>query len=449
MRKSLCFSFIVLVLESGVLFAPCADAAVYYVDYETGNDDSSGLSQPSPWKHSPGMAGATGAAASTALQPGDTIYFKKGVVWPASALPLYLRYGGSSGNPITYATTSWGTGNYATFDAQDTDTRCITYYDWNGTQSYLVISGLELKNPASDGGYRRAAELRFGSNKTIQDSKLYGGGVWIVSCSACVLRNNEIDFNSIGAGGERPAIEVSYSPSSGTLVQGNTIYGFNYAAIKTGGNATDRPSNVIVERNYIHSPGAPTTLQAGIIYRDTDNSIFRYNVIDLRSSSGQSSNTRGFTSWDAGGGNAVYNNTIVMNGYGIGIHTTSQNNNSFRNNVIYEADTGIAVGTGAGIDADYNSIYGYNTLYSGNIAWGGNNLTADPLFVGFGNEPYPYFYLQPVSPARDAGDPAAPPGTDFAGTPVPQGGRADIGAFEYITGADTVAPAAPTNLWVQ
>ncbi|HJX18594.1 MAG TPA: right-handed parallel beta-helix repeat-containing protein [Acidiferrobacterales bacterium] len=432
-----------------VLLVPGAEAATYYVDYETGDDGSSGLDRSFPWKHSPGMGGATGTAAATTLQSGDTVYFKKGVVWPASALPLYLRYGGSSGSPITYATTDWGTGNYATFDAQNAVIRCVTFYDWNGAQSYLVLAGLELKNPASDGGYRRAVELRFGSNKTITDSKLYSGGIWVVSCSSCVVKNNDIDFNNIEPAGERPAVEVSYSSSSGTTVQGNTIYGFNYAAIKTGGNATDRPNNVVVERNHIHSPGAPTTLQAGIIFRDTDSSMFRYNVIDLRSSSGQTSNTRGFTSWDAGGGNAIHNNSIVMNHYGIGVHTTAQNNNSVTNNIILDADVGIAVGTGTGTEADYNDIYGHNTLYSGSIAWGGNNITSDPLLVAVGNEPYPYFYPQSASPVRDTGDPATAPGIDFAGASVPQGGRADIGAFEYVASADTLAPAAPSNLTVQ
>src|SRR3972149_8590813 len=120
------------------LFANHALAATYYVDYESGNDNSSGLSQSAPWKRSPGMSGVTGIAAATSLQPGVTVYFKKGIVWPASTLPLTISRNGTSGNPITFSVTNWGTGIYAIFDAEHTGTQAIYSYGY----SYFTIDGI-------------------------------------------------------------------------------------------------------------------------------------------------------------------------------------------------------------------------------------------------------------------------------------------------------------------
>src|SRR5690625_4571505 len=69
----------------------------YYVDYDGGNDEATGLSPDQAWKHSPGDANATGNAATAKLQPGDGIILKGGVTYRGS---ITLRNSGAPGAPI-------------------------------------------------------------------------------------------------------------------------------------------------------------------------------------------------------------------------------------------------------------------------------------------------------------------------------------------------------------
>jgi hypothetical protein len=58
----------------------------------------------------------------------------------------------------------------------------------------------------------------------------------------------------------------------------------------------------------------------------------------------------------------------------------------------------------------------------------GINLSdRDPLFV---DRSIGDFRLTEGSPAIDAGDPAIAPDVDYDGTPRPQGGGVDLGAYE-------------------
>ena len=84
-------------------------AATYYVDFESGSDSNPGTSTGSPWKHAKGDANATGVAASGTLLPGDTVFFKGGVIYRGKINSLAS---GSAANRITYdgAPAGWGTG---------------------------------------------------------------------------------------------------------------------------------------------------------------------------------------------------------------------------------------------------------------------------------------------------------------------------------------------------
>jgi len=101
---------------------------------------------------------------------------------------------------------------------------------------------------------------------------------------------------------------------------------------------------------------------------------------------------------------------------------------------------------------EFRNSKSYRYYWSGNLnidSWpvGSGNLTSNPLFVSAGTN----YNLQSNSPAIDAGDPATSPGIDYAGTIIPQGPRADIGAFEYVSGIppDTIPPSSPTGLMIQ
>lgn len=438
------FFFIFTIIFFGVVFAvSSAEAATYYVDYSAGSDSNAGVSQSAPWKHSPDMSGATGTPAATTLQAGDIVYFKKGVIWPSSALPLTLKKSGSSGNPITFAAKSdWGTGSYAIFDAENIDNYAIDNNSYDVKEQYIVIDGLELKNPVDS-----YASYIKGDYITIKNSKTYSGGIYHNGVGGSV-ENNIVDFNNIAPSTEIPAISSMWS--DGLAIRNNEIKNFNYGAIKTGGGS----QNMIIEKNYIHSPGAPGTIQVGIIYRDTNNSAIRYNIIDLHSVSGG----RGMSSWTGGaayGGNKIYNNTIVMNG-GWGIHMSTSIGNIYRNNIIYNAQTGFYM-AGDNNDIDYNLVYGSSSLYNfagtGNI-WGANNFNYDPKFSSALFSNTNDFKLQSSSSAINTGinydNYHNGVNTDYFGTLVSQGSAPDFGAIEYISGGvtDTTPPTPPTNLTV-
>lgn len=73
--------------------------------------------------------------------------------------------------------------------------------------------------------------------------------------------------------------------------------------------------------------------------------------------------------------------------------------------------------------------YNYNLVVPDQGALGGaGNISGDPRFVDPANDNY---RLQLGSPAIDAADPTAVDDHDLDNAPRPQGGRADIGAYEF------------------
>ncbi len=106
LNKLSCSCFAALVVS--LLGAPSnTEAAQYFVDYAEGNDSKSGTSETEAWKHAPGDSQAGGRAASTALEPGDVVQFRGGVIYRGEIkIP-------ASGNPderIVYRGTGWGEG---------------------------------------------------------------------------------------------------------------------------------------------------------------------------------------------------------------------------------------------------------------------------------------------------------------------------------------------------
>ena len=148
--------------------------------------------------------------------------------------------------------------------------------------------------------------------------------------------------------------------------------------------------------------------------------------------------------WDEGyeiKHNKIANNIIVNCGKNstydrdnIGIHIQHQGygkegkeyrtatNNYIRNNLIYKS--------GASEVISYNGYkmtvkrFNEEEIYGDKIS---GNIQADPMFVADSNHD---FHLRYLSPAIDRGI-GVGLRTDFEGTPVPQGERVDIGAYEY------------------
>lgn len=95
-----------------LLVSQAAFAATYYVCAATGApcnaaDSNNGTSKTTTWLHAPGMSTATGLAASTTINAGDSIIFRGGDTWhfdaTAPAVGTFtITVSGSAGNPVTY-----------------------------------------------------------------------------------------------------------------------------------------------------------------------------------------------------------------------------------------------------------------------------------------------------------------------------------------------------------
>lgn len=82
-------------------------ATDYYIDYDSGADNNNGTSAKTAWKHHPDDPNASDTADATSFSPGDTVYFKGGVVYKGR---FSCVDDGESGKPITLDGTgeTWG-----------------------------------------------------------------------------------------------------------------------------------------------------------------------------------------------------------------------------------------------------------------------------------------------------------------------------------------------------
>lgn len=171
-------------------------AASYYVDYAAGADTQAGTSTTSAWKHSPGDPAATGAAATTNLAAGDTVYFKGGVTYVFTGdTGIVLRWNGAAGKPITYDGNS--AGNWGSGRARFTDqhgAKGITAFSAQAAAAHLVFKHLEFTAiggaataPADTGA---AVAPRFGGGLA------FNAGVTAAQIEGCVFRDLGYAFNT-------------------------------------------------------------------------------------------------------------------------------------------------------------------------------------------------------------------------------------------------------------
>ena len=133
---------------------PSGVTSFYFIDYAGGSDANNGTSESSPWQHTPGMANATGNAASHTPTPGEGWIFKGGVKVDYHAYPMNVPWSGASGKPDYmgydsgwYTGTSWSRpifdgGGSSGYDASSQS--LIT--DISHHASYVIIDNLELTN---------------------------------------------------------------------------------------------------------------------------------------------------------------------------------------------------------------------------------------------------------------------------------------------------------------
>jgi len=97
-------SKLILILMSFVFFSK-AYPAVYYVDYDNGNNKNNGISIESPLKNYPGDPNTTKNHSNIKLKPGDKVIFKGGVKYKGT---VYIKISGTSFSPIVFDGNSKG-----------------------------------------------------------------------------------------------------------------------------------------------------------------------------------------------------------------------------------------------------------------------------------------------------------------------------------------------------
>jgi hypothetical protein len=243
------------------------------------------------------------------------------------------------------------------------------------------------------------------------------------------LSNTAIGFNEfinlrLHGGGTSDFDNGFYIESPNNLIEGCEIYDAVGAAIQIY-NAKGRtiPNNTIVRNNVVRDFTRLTNQRSDgvIVGGGTGAKIYNNIFYNLRPNASGSAAIHVFDADNT----EVYNNTVYGNvPPGILVETYSSGS-IIRNNITYNNTGG-------------------NYVNRGNNTAASNNLVGvDPQFE---NPSSKDFQLKSASPAIDAGMTTQLVRTDMVGTPRPQGGNYDIGAYEYRSLTASSPPAPPTNV---
>ena len=130
MHKQIKYQVFVLLLS----FSLCAQNQ-YYLSSSTGNDNNNG-SQNQPWK-------TLSKISNTTLDPGDTVYFKKGDTFRGHYV---VNGSGTEENPITFK--SYGSGNQPVISGSDHDDGGGDYREaiLVENEDNMIFEDLEIQN---------------------------------------------------------------------------------------------------------------------------------------------------------------------------------------------------------------------------------------------------------------------------------------------------------------
>jgi len=331
-----------------------------------GGSDSADGSAQHPW--------ATIQYAADAVVAGDMVHVAPGTYKGAISSDAS---GTSSARIVFVSDTKWG----AKIRTTGVDTA------WNNDGDYVSIQGFDV---SGDG---RTGILNNGSYGFITGNYVH-----------------DIPANNTGSNGGSGINTGDYG-SSGTVIMDNRVQRI--------GNYTNPDDSHSVQGIYISN--AKVTVQNNIVGQIEAYGIHCWHAAvggtitnNVVFASGASGVVVG--DGDSPGGvvadNFVVSNNILLKNTDYGINNSGSvgTHNQYLNNCIS--------GNGRG-DTD---------LDSGNTATG--TVTADPQFVNFQLDGTGDYHLKAGSPCIDAGIQTGAPTTDMDGTPRPQAGGYDIGAYE-------------------
>ncbi len=402
------------ILVSTLLSTVAAHATTYYV--ATTGDNSNPGTQNRPWR-------TIGKAVDT-MMAGDTTYVRGGTYSTETA--IRFRRSGTAAAPIKLLNYS---GESPVIDWVDQQVgQTVFVHHASGIKvamGYITIEGFEIKN-----GY---------------------DGIKFYNMHNSVIRRNWIHNNLnqgiLGIGGHHNLFDRNILSRNGDFA------------------TCDTNSTVCNKTHGMYVAGDTYTITNNIIY---DN--LAYGIQQNASSSAYRATKHPSPEFAGAANWIIANNTIAYNNNrpAIVVWGPLCDNTRIENNIFYENSQNISSGangigfTGSGcpgLQIRNNLSYGTSpggTSFLGNAS--GATYTESDNIVnvsspGFVNAPAtltasPNFALTARSPAINAALPLATVKMDFNGTPRPQGHAPDIGAYEYTTGGDTQAPAAPQTLQV-
>jgi hypothetical protein len=423
-----------------------ANAAVYFVDCEEGNDANDGRSRSRAWRTLEKVNSAT-------LMPGDRLRFKRGCAWDG---PLNASWHGTASRPIII--TSYGAGELPKIQ--------------NGYSSNVRISGsyqifenlhATLSTPPNPDpncnnqpvGWKAGFSFQDGASYNVvqnsQATRLAIGIFFSGNTHHNKALNNSLTNNNV-------VWELTPDRTlgaMGVLLQGDhQEVGYNYFA----DNKTRCTYTGVIESNSIELYAATnSTIHHNTSFRDrvfselgsspsvrSENNTYAYNLhVSALSDPNYGARfvvTRG---WDHTHGpvlsTKVYNNTLYLTGSGskgVVCEKCGPNILNLENNILWVNREPFS---SDGPFVEKNNIFwggGGSTLlnYYG-FAMSESSRTSNPNFVDAANN---NFHLKPDSPAVNGGTRAAVDvGFDFDlwQTLTAVGGTPDIGAYEYRTAA--------------
>ncbi len=295
----------------------------------------------------------------------------------------------------------------------------------------------------------------------------WGGGIECDNSSPTIT-NNAITGNcaAYGVGGGIDCEDNSSPIITNNAIAGNFVDEYGYG----GGIECNSFGSPVVTNNTITDNSAINGVGAGIDCENGTPMIANNNISGNTADNISGNPTVDNYGW--GGGidcwccsATITNNTIVgnsaANGWGAAICCLDSSSAAVSNNIVAFNSSGIYNGTDGYYPAGAptflgDDVYGntdYNFSGVTNPTGSSANISTDPLFV---NAVSGNYRLSPGSPCVSAGSIAvvtAPPFLtntsgviiDLDGNPRIAGGMVDMGAYEYLPAAPSVAITSPTR----
>ncbi len=426
-----------LLLPGFVPTAVSAAATTYHVDCSGGNDSASGTATTTAWR-------SLSRANNASLYPGDRLLLKRGCTWTG---PLKARWKGTSSSPVTIS--AYGSGELPKIQNGHENVMI--------TGAHLVIENIWTRSdvPSRDSGcanqpagWRVGFRLMSGvNNTTIRYSRadeqyigiLLESGSYSNRILNNTLRNNNMkdldpnsDAGAVGISLMGNDNEVAFNDISGSDACSRQ-YGRDGAAVEVYGGSRNRIHHNKASQNHNFTElGKTPSADNTYAFNRVTSSLTTANFLVTRGSSnryGPVYRTK------------VYNNTVHLSG-----------SQSYAIQCYGGCGTGILTMKGNIVVAQDRVGYADNAFdESNNLYWrpGGSpkvyfpisssSKKLDPKFVNLGSGD---LHLQSSSPAINAGTTAAVSlgyTSDLDGTPVPQAGVPDMGAYEYRSSTQPAA----------